>query len=77
MCPFSNYFHILYGLTLDKIWFLLNIICDIGVLLVKILGDNVDKMLIHPLKMERILNSQIEIFPEKILGVNSVKWLNI
>ena len=39
----------------------------------KILGDNVDKMLIHPLKMERILNSQIEIFPEKILGVNSVK----
>ena len=42
-------------LWLDKI-FLMNIVLEIGISLVKILGDNVDIMLTHPLKMERILN---------------------
>lgn len=31
--------------------------------LVKLLGDNVDTVLIHPLKIEEIFSSQIEFFP--------------
>lgn len=54
---------------MDKIY-------DIGVLLVKILCDNVDIILINPLKMGRTLNFQIIFFPWKFLE-SMIKYLKV
>lgn len=69
---FLNTFYILYALKLDKIWFLLNVVYN-WVLSVKILGDNVDTVLIHLLKMEK--KSQISFL--KNSWSQWFKWLNI
>lgn len=59
---FLTLFHIFCALRLYKI-FLMDIIYDIGVLLVKNLRENVDIILINPLKMGRTLNFHIIFFP--------------
>lgn len=54
-------------------WVLLSSVYDIGVLFIKNVDDNVDIVLIHPLQIKRIFNSQFIFLT--IFEVTGFKWL--